>query len=167
MKKALMTFILTLCLLATTGTILGEELAKEGSTTGKNYFSGTFTVIAMGEERLQMNYDGTGTIVNDAGKGFIHLASTHVLGTLHAVKGAMEETGFMVMTATDGDKVYAVYKGSGTLGEKAKGTLTYTGGTGKYTGIQGEGEFTRYALRDAKEGVWTSMSLFNASYKLP
>ncbi len=167
MKKALMTFILTLFLLATTGAVLGEELAKEGSITGKNYISGTFTVIAMGEERLQMNYEGTGTMVNDAGKGFIHLASVHALGTLHAVKGAFEETGFLVMTATDGDKVYAAYKSSGTLGKAAKGTLTYTGGTGRYTGIQGEGEFTRYSLRNAKEGVWTSVSIVKASYKLP
>ena len=167
MKKAFMMLILTLFLLVTAGNVFCEEMAKEGTTTGKNYNSGTSKALAMGEERLQLNYDGTGVYVNDTGKGFLHLASTHVLGTIHAVKGVFEETGFMVLTATDGDKVYATYTGSGTLGKQAKGTFTYTGGTGKYTGIQGGGEFTRYELRNATKGVWTSMSVVNTNYKLP
>ena len=89
------------------------------------------------------------------------------MGTLHAVKGAFEETGFMVITPTDGDKIYATYKGSGILGKPVKGTWTYVGGTGKYTGMGGSGEFTRYPLQEAAEGVWTSMSVVNGNYKLP
>ncbi len=167
MKKALMILILSLFLVATTGNVFGEEMAKEGSSTGKNYISGTSKVLPMGEERLQMNFDGAGTFVNDSGKGFLHLASYYVLGTLHAVKGVFEETGFMVLTATDGDKAYATYKGSGTFGKPVKGTFTYVGGTGKCTGIQGGGEFTRYPLQNAIKGVWTAMSVVKASYKLP
>ena len=167
MKKALMILILSLFLVATTGNVFGEEMAKEGSFTGKNYVTGKSKVLPMGEERLQMNYDGAGILVDDSGKGFLHLASIYILGTLHAVKGVFEETGFMVITATDGDKVYATYKGSGTFGKPVKGTFTYTGGTGKCTGIQGGGEFTRYPLQNATEGVWTYMSLTKASYKLP
>jgi hypothetical protein len=142
-------------------------MAKEGSSTGKNYLSGTFKVLPMGEERLQMNYEGAGVIVDDTGKGLLHNAATYILGALHAVKGTFEETGFMVITPTDGDKVYATYKGSGTLGKGAKGTWTYVGGTGKYVGIEGAGEFTRYGLQNATEGVWTSMSLTKGNYKLP
>jgi len=167
MKKALMILVLPLFLVATTGNVFGEEMAKEGSFTGKIYATGTSKALPMGEERLQLNYDGAGTIVNDSGKGFLHLASTYFLGTLHAVKGVFEETAFMVITATDGDKVYATYKGSGILGKPVKGTITYVGGTGKYTGIQGGGEFTRYPLQNAIEGVFTAMSVTKASYKLP
>jgi hypothetical protein len=89
------------------------------------------------------------------------------MGTLHAVKGVFEETGFMVLTPTDGDKIYATYKGSGTFGKPVKGTWTWVGGTGKYVGIEGSGEFTRHALQNATEGVWTSMSITSGSYKLP
>ena len=167
MKKALMILILSLFLVTTTGNVFGEEMAKEGSFTGKSYVTGKSKVLPMGEERLQMNYDGAGILVDDSGKGFLHLASTYILGTLHAVKGVFEETGFMVITATDGDKVYATYKGSGTFGKPVKGTFTYTGGTGKCTGIQGGGEFTRYPLQNATEGVWTAMSVTKASYKFP
>ena len=73
----------------------------------------------------------------------------------------------MIITATDGDKIYATYKASGTLGKPAVGTWTWVGGTGKYTGIEGSGEFTRYALQNAAEGVSTSMSISKGNYKLP
>jgi hypothetical protein len=74
MKKALIMIILPLFLLATVGTVFGEEIAKEGSNTGKNYLAGTSKVLAMGEERLQMNYEGSGVFVDDSGKGLMHLA---------------------------------------------------------------------------------------------
>jgi len=167
MKKALMMLIFTLFLLATAGTVFGEEMAKEGSNTGKNYLSGTSNVLAMGQERFQMNYKGGGVNIDDTGKGFSHLAAVYVMGTLHAVKGEFEETGFMVLTTTDGDKIYGTYKGSGTLGKPVNGTWTWVGGNGKYAGIEGTGEFTRYPLQEAAEGVWTSMSLWKGNYKLP
>ena len=167
MKKALMMLILTLFLLTTAGNVFGEEMAKEGTIAGKNYVSGTSKVLAMGQERFQMNYEGSGVIVDDTGKGFSHLAATYFIGALHAVKGKYDDTGFMVITPTDGDKIYATYKVSGTLGKPAKGTWTYVGGTGKYTGMGGSGEFTRYSLQNAAEGVWTSTSVINGNYKLP
>jgi len=63
--------------------------------------------------------------------------------------------------------VCSIYKGSGTFGKPVRGTYTFTGGTGKYEGVQGGGEFTRYNLQNAAEGVWTSMSILKTSYKLP
>ena len=36
MKKALMILILSLFLVATTGNVFGEEMAKEGSDSGRN-----------------------------------------------------------------------------------------------------------------------------------
>ena len=153
MKKALMMLIFTLFLLTTVGNVFCEELAKEGTTTGRNYVSGTSTVLPMGEERLQMNYEGSGVSINDSGKGFLHNSAVYFIGSLHAVKGVFEETGFMVITPPDGDKVYSTYKGSGTLG--------------KLEGVQGGGEFTRYGLRNANEKVWTATSILKSNYKLP
>ena len=167
MKKALMLLVATLFFLAVAGNVFCEEMAKEGSNTGKNYLAGTSKVLAMGQERLQMNYEGGGVVVDDAEKGFSHLAAIYIVGSMHAVKGIYEETGFMVITPTDGDKIYATYKGTGTLGKSAKGTWAYVGGTGKYNGMGGSGEFTRYSLQNAAEGVWTTMSVVNGNYKLP
>ena len=44
---------------------------------------------------------------------------------------------------------------------------TFTGGTGKYTGIQGESEYTQFRGPLATEGVWTSMGIVKGNYKLP
>ena len=168
MKKTLTILTLTLFLLTTSGFAFGEEMAKEGAISGKNYLTGTSNkVLAMGEERLQMNYEGGGVVVSDEEKGFSHLAAIYCVGALHAVKGVYEESGFMVITPTDVDKIYATYKTSGTFGKPAKGTWTYVGGTGKYTGMGGSGEFTRYSLQNAAEGVWTSTAVIKGNYKLP
>lgn len=167
MKKAGTVLIILLFMGALAGNAFCEEVAKEGSIMGKSYLAGTSKVLPMGDERIQMNFEGSGVFVSDNGKGFLHNSAMYAIGTMHAVKGVFEESGFMVQTATDGDKVYATWKGSGTFGKAVTGTFTYTGGTGKFTGIEGGGEFTRYALADATEGVWTSVSLAKANYKLP
>ena len=167
MKKALIMLILTLFLLATVGNVFGEELAKEGLESGRNYATGTSKAIPMGEERIQLNYEGSGIYISDTEGGFLHNASIHFLGAFHAVKGAFEETGGMVLTAPDGDKAFVTYKGSGNLGKDAKGTYTYVGGTGKYTGITGGGEFTRSHLQPASKGGWSAITLFKGNWKLP
>ena len=59
------------------------------------------------------------------------------------------------------------YKCSGTLGKSAKGTITFVGGTGKFVGITGTGEFTRHSLRAPAKGVFASFSVSKASWKLP
>lgn len=114
-----------------------------------------------------MNSEGSGVFVDDTGNNIFHHSAVYYIGTLHAVKGVFEETGFMVFTPSDGDKVFATYKGSGTLGKTAKGTYTYTGGTGKCDGVESSGEFSRYSLQYANEGVWTYMNLSKGNYKLP
>ena len=159
--------ILPLFLLATVGAVFSEEMAKEGTMTGKLITTGTSKALPMGQERLQMNYEGSGVIMNDNGEGFAHNSAVYFIGSLHAVNGVFEETGFMVSTPPDGDKVFTTYKASGTFGKPVKGTITFTGGTGKYEGIQGSGEFTRYALQNAKEGVWTSVNIMKCNNKLP
>ena len=55
MKKVFMMLILMFFLLATVGTVFGQEIAKEGSNTGKNYLAGSTKVLAMGEN----NYKAT------------------------------------------------------------------------------------------------------------
>ncbi len=97
----------------------------------------------------------------------LQITTMYFLGALHAVKGAFEESGFTVFTVPDGDKVFATWKGSGNLGKNAKGTYTYVGGTGKYTGITGGDEFTRSNLQNVSKGVWAAITLFKGNWKLP
>jgi len=167
MKKALIMLIITFFLLVTIGNVFAEEMAKEGLESGKNYATGTSKALPMGEERLQLTYEGSGIYVTDIEEGLLNNSSVHFLGALHAVKGAFEESGCMVVTAPDGDKAFTSYKGSGNLGKSAKGTYTYVGGTGKYSGITGGGEFTRLHLQPPSKGMWSATTSFKGNWKLP
>ena len=110
MKKIILSSVLSLFLLVSFGSLANAQLAKEGTFSITDYGiypAAGAKVIAMGEERLHCIYEVTGTLVNDAGKGFLHNAGSHWLGQLHAVKSIKElETGFIVYTDADGDKVY-------------------------------------------------------------
>jgi hypothetical protein len=167
MKKNSWLLLFITLVLAFSASTVYSEMAKEGSYKGKNYATGTHKALPMGEERLHVTFEGTGIYVSDIEGGFLNNASMHFLGSYHAVKGALEESGFMVSTVPDGDKVFATWKGSGNLGKDAKGTYTYVGGTGKYTGITGGGEYTRSNLQPASKGVWASITLFTGQWKLP
>ena len=53
------------------------------------------------------------------------------------------------------------------LGAVGKGTVTYVGGTGKFIGIQGSGEFSRINVRPAAEGTLQGYNRVKDHYKLP
>ena len=168
MIKKSMALILTLLLLAIAGPVVGEEMAREGSDSGKTYWTGSFDTLPMGKERVQINYVGYCVRMSDTKKGLLHLASGHVVGGYLAVKGVYEnDSGLISYTRPDGDKIFMAYKCSGALGKSAKGTVTFVGGTGKFVGITGTGEFTRHSLRAPAKGVFASFSVAKSSWKLP
>ena len=122
----------------------------------------------MAKERVQINYVGYCVRMSDAKKGLLHLATGHVVGGYLAVKGVYEnDSGLISYTRPDGDKIFMTYKCSGVLGKSAKGTYTYVGGTGKYAGIKGDGEFTRLHLQPPSKGMWSATTLFKGNWKLP
>jgi hypothetical protein len=167
MKKIISTIVVTSFLVVGLGLIAHAEMAKEDSTSGKTYFTGTLKSLPMGKDYVQINYEVFGVSTADAGKGLFHNASAHFAGAIHSVKGEYEESGMGVLILPDGDKVFMTIKGSGQLEKSGKGTLTYVGGTGKYSGIQGSGEWTRYQLRPPAEGMSTSFTVWKSNWKLP
>ena len=168
MVKKSMGLILTLLLLATAGPVVAEEMAREGSTSGRAYWTGTFDALPMGKELVQMNYEGYSVVVSDTGKGLLHNATAHVVGGMLINKGVYEnDTGLINYTRPDGDQIFMTYKCAGMAGKTGKGTFTYVGGTGKFAGIQGSGEFTRHSLRPPAKGVFGSFSVTKGTWKLP
>ena len=78
------------------------QLPKEGTSSGTASFSGTFKVLPMGQERVQMTYEVFGVNILDTGEGLFHNTSFRCLGAMHAVKGAYEDdSGFCVYTRPD------------------------------------------------------------------
>lgn len=167
MKKIFMLSILILSVI--TSPALSEEFAKEGTGSAKNYTTGTYQILAMEKERVQMNYEGSGISAPDSGqKSIFHNASMHFLGSMHIVKGVIEDSGFIIYTLTNGDKMFLTYKTSGKMGKPTivKGTAIIVGGTGKISGIQGGGEFTRYSLQPPAKGKFASVSIVKRHYKI-
>ena len=166
MKKLLLIgFMATFVAYASSAT---AQMAKEGEISFSTVFVGASVALPMGDERLQLNYEGTGLSLAASGKGFGHYSTMWCVGSLQAVKGQFDnDAGLCQTTFPDGDKTYVTYKTKGALGKPAKGTWTYVGGTGKYEGITGGGELIRISGRPAKEGTFQSNNMITGSYKLP
>jgi len=144
------------------------QMPKEGASSYIIGYSGTYKIVAMGQERVQMTYEVLGVIVSDASDCLLQNASLRCVGSFHAIKGAYEDdSGFCVCTRPDGDQLFTSYKASGRLGGAGKGTVTYVGGTGKFIGIQGSGKFTRISVRPAAEGTLQGYNRVEDHYKLP
>ena len=170
MIRATMAFLLALLFLISAGNVFGEEMVKEGSGENTSVFAGTFTALPMEKERVQMNYEVFGLVPDASPESPIYNTTFHCLGALHAVKGVYEnDSGFCSYTRPDGDIVFLTYKATGALGGRGgKGTWTFVGGTGKYVGIQGGGEFDRIpGFRSSGKGTFQGMNKSKGQWKIP
>ena len=168
MKKTVFVLILAIVLLAVFGPDANAQGPKEASTSFNIVYSGTFKALPMGQERLQFTYEIMGVAIGDTPEDFHHNASFRCVGGFHAIKGEFkDDSGSCVFTRPDGDKIFSTYKAAGKMGGEAKGTFTIVGGTGKLVGIQGDGEFPRFAVRPAAEGTFQGYARWKGQYKLP
>jgi hypothetical protein len=168
MKKTVFVLVSAIVLLAVFGPDANAQGPKEASTSFNIVYSGTFKALPMGQERLQNTYEIMGVAIGDTPEDFHHNASFRCVGGFHAVKGEYkDDSGFCVFTRPDGDKIFSTYKAAGKMGGEAKGTFTIVGGTGKLVGIQGDGEFPRFAVRPAAEGTFQGYARWKGQYKLP
>jgi hypothetical protein len=164
MRKILVfSFVLIFCLAS--GLATAEEMAKEGTESYIMSFSGPVKLLAMGKERVQMNYEGLGIYI---GEGPMNNASFRFMGALQIVMGAYDnDFGLVVFTTPEGHKAFATYEAAGRIGAGGKGRYKYIGGTGKLTGLQGGGEFTRISLRPSAEETIQGYNKVNGHWKLP
>jgi len=161
-------FISFFCALFAFGTEVKAQIPKEGTTSETWAYSGTYKVLQMGQERLQMNYEVMGVIIGDTAEDLLHNSSFHCTGTRHVVKGEFnDENGFCVCKRPDGDQLFLTYKGAGKMGVGGKETQIIVGGTGKLAGIQGSAEYIRFPIRPIAEGTFQGYQKGKGQYKLP
>ena len=142
-----------------------EETAKEGKESYTMSFSGPVKLLAMGKERVQMNYEGLGIYI---GEGPLNNSSFSFMGSLQIVKGVYDnDSGLVVFTNPEGDQAFATYEATGRIGAGGKGIYKYIGGTGKLKGLQGGGEFTRIPIRPSAKGIMQGYNKVNGHWKLP
>lgn len=169
MKKfSIVLFLITIGLLFS-ASLIYAELAKEGSGEYRGAKSGTFEVLPLGKDRIQMNYDETGAIVEAPENSPLTNASYRVLGTLHAINGKFKGSGAIIVTRPNGDQVFGVYKNEGVLGVgPTGGFIELIGGTGECTGIEGKMEMLpRPAVKPSKKGTYQGIGVGKITWKIP
>jgi len=166
MKGNIKTLAVFVVVLVAFGTEAKAEIT-EGTSSGTSAYNCTLKALPMGQERVQMNYESMGVMIGDTSEDLFHNASLRCLGSLHAVKGDYNNSGFCVVTRLDGDQIFYTYKSTGKLGGPAQGTTTTVGGTGKMKGIQGNSNYREFFVRPAAEGTVQIYSKWKGQYKLP
>ncbi len=121
----------------------------------------------MGKERLRLNFEGFGVVVNAPPESPFHRASYQLIGGGHAVNGATKNTGFIVWTRLNGEKIYGTLESSGPMKGERKGTITFVGGDGSCKGIQGGIEYTLIGVHPAAKGTAQSIVKAKAHWKIP
>jgi hypothetical protein len=97
-----------------------------------------------------------GICFNNKGKGSLFdQAEVRCFGfnDVDANNKRIKQGGHCVSTDADGDHAYSTWEANDTLGFEVKGTLDYTGGTGKYNGITGKNTY-RAVGYGLGRGLW-------------
>ena len=169
MKNVTITLILTFVLSVSVGSVTGEEITKEGTDSSLSIFSGTWNNIPLEENTFILSWEQKGVNLDESGGGPFHNSSGNCAGISIYVSGVGSIKGYCVFIAPDGDKYLAEVTEENSSLEPGlkKGRYKYIGGTGKFAGIEGEGEYTYYNVQPAAEKTYQQVSKAKGSYKLP
>jgi len=139
------------------------QIPKSGTAKVHSGWFSAGETKKIGEKRLFWVGIYWGVSFNDEGKGFMHQMAWNCPAVNDIMDGTIDAKGNCTLTDPDGDKLYASWTGKGAVGGEFAGNVNMTGGTGKYTGIQGTWEFRC-------RGVGPDGQLYcqqQANYKLP
>lgn len=171
MKKISISLLAIILGLVFSISIVSGEMAKEGSGEIRGAKSGTFEILKLGEDRIQMNYDEQGAFVVAPENSPFTNASFQSIGSLHAIKGEFTAHGGLLITCTNGDQVFGVYESQGVLGQRegvTAGGIELVGGTGECSGITGKIELLpRPTVRSSKKGTYQQVTVGKVSWKIP
>jgi hypothetical protein len=143
--------------------------ATEGTWSDTVAGFGTVKATQVGKDRLLLVIDGNNLSVSD-NPMFDHL-TWHIWGLGDCINGVCEFHGYGVATDPAGDQfVESFITEKAPLGQKSiKGSLTLSGGTGKFAGITGSGTLVLDGnkCRPAEQGTYFDHGTRHYSYKLP
>jgi len=138
------------------------QLAKKGTAKGTSAWTSPGEIKEVGENHLYWVGVYWGMSFNDEGKGFLDDMAWYCPGVDDIINGIHRFNGYCTLTDMDGDKIYLSYR---SLPYEGKGPIPtegkYSGGTGKYTGIQGGYTFQCRVLGSQ------FICDFKANYQLP
>lgn len=144
---------------------MAVEMPKSGTDNFTNtWVTNQVTSLTAGGRTL-FTYESEGVSRNDAGGPMFNFFSAHLVGSGEVIGGETHYNTLVIFTDPDGDQISEA--GTSTTG--TRGTTTIVGGTGKFTGISGSGEWTLYGSGPLKadDKVIRSVVFVKESWKLP
>ena len=137
-----------------------QQLPKSGKYTGK-YASHLVPEVAQTYE-LEKDHvfvlgRSHGVFFDDVADGFLDKSEVTCAIANDIVGGISSAIhGYCIVTDKDGDKAFLVHQGKGTAPGSINGTFQWSGGTGKFSGIQGNNTFrvTSIGKNPASWIVW-------------
>jgi hypothetical protein len=141
------------------GALLGapavaQQSAKSGTFSGK--WGGQSTGQAYELDKGHVFFLGAYNPVffNDTPGGFLDRTAWTCALVSDSVNGVhVADHGYCIATDKDGDKAFAVFQSKGTAPGSGAGTGQFTGGTGKFSGLQGQYPF-RFTLIGNTPASW-------------
>ena len=167
-KVSIVFFVVVLGLIFSINGVYAE-MAKEGSGEIRGSKSGTMQFLKMGEDRIQINYEESGVILDAPEDSPFYHATLYGIGTTNVFKGKLKATGGMVFTCTNGDQIFAEVITEGLLSSGLTGGgVKFVGGTGACAGIEGElVPSPRPPTKHSKEGTYQQILLGKINWKIP
>jgi hypothetical protein len=140
--------------------------AANGQETGKWFGKavlvqvGTAKAINLEDKpnHLVLLAEFDGVVFNGDGKPFLDKARYQVVD----MADGSSRSGYKTFTDADGSKVFAKWTLKEAKLPDLKGTFEFTGGTGKYAGITGQGEYHVGVINDSL--LWDEL---RGEYKIP
>ena len=130
---------------------------------------GTYKVSSVGTERIFVVYDENGFSLSD---GLFDHMTWHCWGTTDYINGIGQGQGYCIGTDPDGDKIAANTGPDEKHDPRQKSwssPVTYTSGTGKFSGITGAATYVNHAneFRPSNDATFVNYATVKGSYKLP
>ena len=144
-----------------TGIAVGADLPKSGSFTVHSGWKSIGEVTKLSDDHVYGVGSFWGVTYNDAGSGPLHSGPVVCPYTLEMIKGGGTSHGSCAW-GDEGNRIFTNFSGSLLSGELS-GMNQITGGTGKFTGIQGKAPFQCTALNGS--GQWACKQ--QCEYRLP
>jgi hypothetical protein len=138
-------------------TAQAQQQQESGKDTGKYGTQGINQIYELEKGHVYSVGMGHGVFFNDVAGGFLDKTAVVCPGVTGIVDGTIRtRSGYCILTDKDGDKAFLVFQLKGVAVGVSEGTFQWTGGTGKYDGLQGNNVFrpTRIGNTPAASIPW-------------
>lgn len=135
------------------GTMLVSTAARPAELAQEGNFKATFyltdepsTPLPTADGETAYTIEQSAVYTNDAGHGFLHDVTGRCVGVGASGADTFNSGGYCTFVDGDGDMIFSVFHVA-RKGHQIEGTQGYTGGTGRYAGLTGGGQYTLVRLR--------------------